>query len=116
MNVPEMLDRIAERLEEIGKTKGEMYKACRVTSPAVSQWRSGKTRPGVDTLQRICDFLGVSYEWLTTGSGQKEKPAPSEGDGLVSEWSTAWDQATPEARAAALSVLRLGAQPPEGQA
>ena len=116
MVTSELVRRINSILSEKGIQKQTFFADCGITSSAFSQWATEKTSPRMKKLKEIADYLQTTPEYLLSGSGQKEKPAPSEGDGLVSEWSTAWDQATPEARAAALSVLRLGAQPPEGQA
>ncbi len=34
---------------------------------AISRWKSGETRPSVDTLMVIKEVFGVSIDWLLTG-------------------------------------------------
>lgn len=113
MDIEKVVERIESRLYEIGKTKTEFYKEVGVSSASMSQWRNRKTTPRIKVLERIADYLGVTYEWLVAGSGdKKEKPVIPEGDELLNSpvaWATAWDQASPELRRAALAVLKSGA-------
>lgn len=71
------------------------------------KWASGSV-PRKTTLIKIANYFGVPVDDLIN-----EKTAAPEGDGERQIWANAWDQAGPEAREAALAVLRLGAQPPE---
>ena len=36
-----------------------------------SDWKSGRSNPKNDKLQKIADVLNVSIEWLTTGEERK---------------------------------------------
>ena len=66
--------------------------------------------PRIKVLERIAKYLGVTYEWLVLGEkAKKEAPSlPKEEERLDSPavWATAWEQASPELRRAALAVLR----------
>lgn len=67
-------------LSEKGISKKEFYDACGLTSSAYSQWNTGKTSPSKKALHKVSDFLGLNYEWLTTGDGEKEKAPTPEGE------------------------------------
>lgn len=45
-----------------GLTQQEMATALGVTKKTVGAWESGKTIPGVDKIDPICDLLGVRYD------------------------------------------------------
>lgn len=81
LDILAILNRIEGLLKESGRSKSELYAACSLTSSAISQWKSGKTSPSTKSLQRIADYLNVSYEYLILGVGQKRKtPALTEKD------------------------------------
>lgn len=112
MDANKMISRMEMKLIEEGKTKSELFRKTNISSAAISQWRTGKTTPRIQSVRKIADFLGVSYEWLVAGvEGNEKKEAPSlpkEEERLDSPavWATAWEQASPELRRAALAVLR----------
>lgn len=119
MNISEILNRINAVREEKGIPKMTFYKDVKITSGAITQWKKGDTHPSQRTLETIADYLGVTYEWLVAGSGdKKEKPVIPEGDELLNSpvaWATAWDQASPELRRAALAVLKSGVLSSDGR-
>lgn len=80
----EVTKRIESVLSEKGISKKEFYDACGLTSSAYSQWNTGKTSPSKKALHKVSDFLGLNYEWLTTGDGEKEK-APTDGEREIDE-------------------------------
>ena len=69
----EVTKRIDNVLNEKGIAKKDFYSDCGVTSSAYSQWNTGKTEPRKATLRKVAEYLGVNYEWLAFGSGEKEK-------------------------------------------
>lgn len=75
MDVKLVINRIEALLKEQGISKENFYKSCNITSAAYSQWNTGKTVPREKSLRRIAAFLGVSYEYLTTGDTTKNGPA-----------------------------------------
>lgn len=76
MDKSPIVARINELLSLAGKTKTEFFADCGITSGGYSQWNTGKTNPSVKKLTVIADYLGTTYEYLLTGTGQKEKPTP----------------------------------------
>ena len=113
METPKIVSRIETLLAEKGTPKQEFYEAVGISSASMSQWRAGKIIPRYQTLERIAEYFGISYESLITG--EKEKPVPSDGLDSPVAWATAWDQASPELRRAALAVLKSGEPSAESQ-
>lgn len=99
----------------------------RSTLTELKKGRTQKLLP--ETANKIADALNVSLDRvygrkelnllpvMLSLFNEQEKPTAGSGELLseMLEWSTAWDNATPEARQAALSVLMLGARRSEDQ-
>ena len=74
--------RINSLLAKKGITKAEFYEKCALTSASYSQWNTGKTKPRLQTIERIAEFLGVQSEYLLYGDaapapqGAKKAPDP----------------------------------------
>lgn len=114
MTSQEIVERIEEKLAEIGMKKTDFYRLCNVSRASFSQWRSGKVFPEHNNFVAINKVLGLDFA-VTESTSQKEIPASHLESGAFAEWSDAWDDATPEGREAALAVLRLSKRPPESQ-
>lgn len=73
--------RIRELRLERGLTMAELAARIGVTQPAISQWESGREKPGRDSLQKLAAALGVGPEALTSsaaGSGPRtDEPVTS---------------------------------------
>lgn len=108
-----MLERIKELCKKQGITVKELEIKASLSYGAIGHWN--KSTPKADALFLVSRLLGVSVEYLLTGESEKAAPEGGVDSQEVREWSAAWDQASPEARAAALAVLRLGARRPEDQ-
>ena len=67
--------RINSLLAKKGITKAEFYEKCALTSASYSQWNTGKTKPRLQTIERIAEFLDVPSEYLLYG----DAPAASQG-------------------------------------
>jgi transcriptional regulator with XRE-family HTH domain len=67
--------RINSLLAKKGITKAEFYEKCALTSASYSQWNTGKTKPRLQTIERIAEFLRVPSEYLLYG----DAPAASQG-------------------------------------
>jgi len=74
-----MLARILELLgEEHGSTKA-LADVLGVTGGTITNWKSGTSRSYPKYAPQIAEYYGVSLDWLSGNSDQKEKPVPSEG-------------------------------------
>lgn len=80
-------EKLVQNIKAIAVAKGikmeYLYTVGKVTSGALSQWKSGETKPRVATLSRIADTLGVSMSDLMEGTDSiKETPASTEASGV----------------------------------
>lgn len=53
-----------------GCKDADVAKATGITKSTFSDWKSGRSKPKGEKLQKIADYFGVTIEYLTTG---KEK-------------------------------------------
>ncbi len=56
--------RFNELLKESGKSQVEIAKAVNVSKQCVSDYKTGKSVPSIETLFAICQFLEVSADYL----------------------------------------------------
>ena len=64
--------------DERGVKDSDVVKATGITKSTFSDWKSGRSKPKNDKLQKIADYFGVSLDYLTTGkesTESKEKAA-----------------------------------------
>lgn len=78
-------EKLVQNIKAIAVAKGikmeYLYTVGKVTSGALSQWKSGETKPRVATLGRVADALGVTMSELMEGVDAKEEPASIFTDG-----------------------------------
>lgn len=65
-----MYEIFAKLLEKKGLKAADVTRATGIKSPVFSEWKKGKSKPNIEKMIKIANFLGVSVEYLTTG---KEK-------------------------------------------
>lgn len=63
-DVLSMLNRIDEVRIQKKISKGDLYMKSGITASAISQWRSGKTKPSLESVTKIAEILGVSVDEL----------------------------------------------------
>jgi transcriptional regulator with XRE-family HTH domain len=56
--------RFNEILKISGKTQVEIAKAIHVTKQCVTDYKTGKSVPSIETLYLLCKFLEVSADYL----------------------------------------------------
>ena len=62
-----MYEIFAKLLELKGLKAADVSRATGIKSPVFSEWKKGKSKPNIDKMIKIANFLGVSVEYLTTG-------------------------------------------------
>lgn len=67
MSVKEMMIRVKASLAESGVSQAEFARRIDVSPQTLSGWMSGRNKPGVEELGRMCVALNVSPSWLLTG-------------------------------------------------
>ncbi len=49
----------------------DVVKATGITKSTFSDWKSGRSKPKNDKLQKIADYFGVTLDYLTTGNNDQ---------------------------------------------
>ena len=58
-----------------GVKDSDVVKATGITKSTFSDWKSGRSKPKNDKLQKIADYYGVTIDYLMTGiEDKKESP------------------------------------------
>ena len=58
-------NRLRERMEELNLSQADLSRLTGITKSAISQYLSGKCKPGIGKSNRIAEALGVSQSFLT---------------------------------------------------
>lgn len=70
-----MYEIFEQLLQKNRVTPYKVAKETGVTQTALSNWKSGKSTPSTQTLQKIADYFEVPIDYLTTG----KMPEPKQG-------------------------------------
>lgn len=62
--------------DNMGCKDSDVAKATGITKSTFSDWKSGRSNPKNDKLQKIADYFGVTLEYLLTGKDEKEGDEP----------------------------------------
>lgn len=62
-------DRLLRLIDRCSLDKKSILQGLMVRGQSISQWRSGKTKPGADTLIAAHKLFGVPVLWLRDGPG-----------------------------------------------
>ena len=54
-------------LQKYGVTTYKVAKETGISQTTFSNWKSGRSTPKTDALQKIADYFGVTLDYLTTG-------------------------------------------------
>ena len=97
-----------DRYEKLLKLKGlkdsDVCRGAHVPSATLSDWKNGRYIPKADKMEKIADFLGVSFSYLVNGT----EKAPTEVDAI----SSVYHSLTPS-RQKVVDVLLEVLQQPE---
>ena len=66
-----MYEIFEQLLQKYGVTAYKVAKATGISQTTFSNWKSGRSIPKTDAMQKIADYFGVTLDYLTTG---KEEP------------------------------------------
>ncbi|MDE7406377.1 MAG: helix-turn-helix domain-containing protein [Clostridiales bacterium] len=64
MSATKFKERFCECLRYSNVTQVELANAIHVTKQCISDYKSGRIEPSIDTLFSICQFLDVSADYL----------------------------------------------------
>ncbi len=75
-------ERIFELLDKDGFSIAGLAKALCINTNVISQWRSRHSDPPARQIMQICDYFGVSAEYLLTGEEHHHKNITLDDDEL----------------------------------
>lgn len=62
-------------LQKYGVSTYKVSKETGIAQSVFSSWKTGKSTPKMDKMQKIADYFGVDVDYLLTGNREPEKPA-----------------------------------------
>lgn len=78
---------IGKNLAELRKKKGltqfELAEKFNYSDRAISKWENGDTLPDIDTLYILCEFYGVTLDYLTHTYDQEQFVKRNEKDAMI---------------------------------
>ena len=73
------IDRILELVNESGLTAKEFAENANIAGGSITDWKTGRSKPSVESLQKISKYTGVQLDWLTGDSEFKTKDQELDG-------------------------------------
>lgn len=73
LEVDIMYERYCEIRDKLGLKDAVVAKETGISKSTFSEWKSGRSKPKTDKLQKIADYFNVSLEYFTTGTEPKNK-------------------------------------------
>lgn len=71
-------------------TQDKLAKALNITQSTIATWKQRGTMPPTEFIPKICEILGVSYEYILTGQENKAAYTREEND-LIKKYRKAND-------------------------
>ncbi len=71
-----MYDVFVKLLEKYGVTAYKVSKATGIAASTFSDWKSGRSIPKQEKLQKIADYFGVTVEYIMTGKEDPKEKTP----------------------------------------
>ena len=71
-------------LDEKGLKNSDVARATGISNMTLSDWKRGVSKPKEDKMRKIAEFLGVTFDYLTTGK-EKEINYSDELVGILSK-------------------------------
>ncbi len=65
-----MYKKFKELLDEMNKTPYQVSKETGISQTAFSNWKSGRSEPGLESLKKLADYFGVSIEYFLDEEGR----------------------------------------------
>ena len=78
-----MYEIFEQLLQKHGVTPYKVSKETGVSQTSLSNWKTGRNRPGIQTLQKIADYFGVSLGYLMGTEGEEPNALDKENNPIV---------------------------------
>lgn len=59
-----MYKKFKELLDKMNKTSYQVSKETGISQTAFSNWKSGRSEPGLESLKKLANYFGVSIEYF----------------------------------------------------
>lgn len=66
--------------DERGLKDSDVAREASVSKSTFSDWKVGRSKPGIKKLQKIADFFGVTVDYIMTGKEDEQKEKDNTGD------------------------------------
>lgn len=68
-----MYEIFEQLLQKYGVTAYKVSKDTGISQTTFSNWKSGRSIPKTDTMQKIADYFGITLDYLMTGNENEEE-------------------------------------------
>ena len=92
-----------DRMERNFETQLDFASWLGISSQAISQWKTGQTKPSREIVNRIAAHSGLSADWIELGKGQKYLAT---GDSLIDRITRIMEKLPPDAQERVFSFAR----------
>ena len=67
-------------------TQGELAEKFNYTDKSISKWEHGETMPDIEVLKQLCDFYGVTLDYLVTEDPNAQSAMVKDSKKYVNKW------------------------------
>ncbi|MBO5527830.1 MAG: helix-turn-helix transcriptional regulator [Bacilli bacterium] len=78
---------LAELRKSRGLTQGELAERFNYSDKSISKWEHGDTMPDIEVLKQLCDFYGVTLDYLVTENEQHHSDMLKEQTRMANKWA-----------------------------
>lgn len=71
-----MYEKYCQARDSLGYKDSDIAKATGITKSTFTDWKKGRSKPKIDKIQKIADFLGVSSDYLLADGESASKDSP----------------------------------------
>ena len=94
-------------LREKGLRASDVSKATGIPPSTFTDWKTGRSKPKQEKLEKLAEFFGVSVDYLLGRKSQEEvKPEKTEDDEDIAMLNRVGEKLSTEQRKKAISVLK----------
>lgn len=78
---------LAELRKARGLTQSELAEKFNYSDKSVSKWEHGDTMPDIEVLKQLCDFYGVTLDYLVTEEGKNRSSMVKGKQRVANKWA-----------------------------
>ncbi len=77
---------LAALRKQAGLTQGELAEKFNYSDKSISKWEHGDTMPDIEVLKDLCDFYGVTLDYLVTEDGRAQAKMTKHKERVANKW------------------------------